>query len=187
MKDRNDNVTQEIEGFPIPPKRGRPATGQAKTAAERMRAYRARKSASSKETTSALFLVEHLQSLLDIERKRNGELVGRNEELEAEVARLTSESQNRNVTETVSDASVPVNPVWAEKLCDGSFEDFEVDYGSGVQRCQCQSRDGAKCRMAVKSYVFVVVEGKRCRFVSCGRHMVDFRPHKSVLLSGALT
>jgi len=43
MKDQAD--TQTAERFPAPRRRGRPSTGQAKSAAERMRAYRARKRA----------------------------------------------------------------------------------------------------------------------------------------------
>jgi hypothetical protein len=41
MKDERDNQTSEL--FPAPRRRGRPSTGQAKTPAERMRAYRDRK------------------------------------------------------------------------------------------------------------------------------------------------
>jgi|GEM_PF-2958235 predicted RNase H-like nuclease (RuvC/YqgF family) len=41
MRDLADNQTTEL--FPDPRRRGRPSTGQAKSAAERMKAYRARK------------------------------------------------------------------------------------------------------------------------------------------------
>ena len=49
MKDSNDKTTQSIDLGPEPKRRGRPATGNAKTRAEIQREYRERKKSQSTE------------------------------------------------------------------------------------------------------------------------------------------
>ncbi|HYE37834.1 hypothetical protein [Methylocaldum sp.] len=60
MKDQADSQTVEL--FPVQRRRGRPVTGQAKSAAERMKAYRQRKKAGQVGLPSVSDLVPELRS-----------------------------------------------------------------------------------------------------------------------------
>jgi predicted RNase H-like nuclease (RuvC/YqgF family) len=111
MKDQRDNQTVEI--FPAPRRRGRPVTGQAKTAAERMRAYRERKrvgQVQSRKTVTVSSVtenseIERLRAEVETLEKRNLELQMRvdvehvkalkTEALEWEIGRLKSELRDQ--------------------------------------------------------------------------------------------
>jgi ribosomal protein L31E len=71
--------------FPMRPRRGRPPTGRAKTAAERMRAYRKRHMVVSTEMLrSVVAQCTQIQQLMDVNRSLRQEL----DVLYKEVARL---------------------------------------------------------------------------------------------------
>lgn len=71
--------------FPVKPRRGRPPTGKAKTAAERMRAYRKRHVVVSTEVLQTVVAqCTQIQQLMDANRVLRQEL----DVLYAEIARL---------------------------------------------------------------------------------------------------
>jgi hypothetical protein len=84
MVDPRDPGTIAIS-FPIRPRRGRPPTGNAKTAAERMRAYRKRHVVVSTEVLRTVVAqCTQIQQLMDVNHSLRQEL----EAVYAEIARL---------------------------------------------------------------------------------------------------
>jgi hypothetical protein len=84
MVDPRDPGTISM-AFPYKPRRGRPSTGKAKTAAERMRAYRKRHVVVSAEVLRTVVAqCEQIQQLMDTNRALRREL----DTLYAEMARL---------------------------------------------------------------------------------------------------
>ncbi|WP_133716014.1 hypothetical protein [Methylocaldum gracile] len=92
MKDQADNQTSEL--FPAPRRRGRPSTGQAKTASERMREYRLRKKADGVEKSLSGFVTENITKIRDMEtelnsaRAENERLKHRLSDLELELRKI---------------------------------------------------------------------------------------------------
>jgi hypothetical protein len=70
MKDTHDNTTAEL--FELPKKRGRTATGKAKTSAERQAAYRQKKYVDENRDRIDVWIKAERKCKLDELAKRNG-------------------------------------------------------------------------------------------------------------------